>query len=367
MPSHRWRPLTVGTPLSAVLPVVVAAALAVVFLVGPGPTGAGAAATTTDPPLQSLVIAQPLPGYTVAPSGPTNGPLTSAEFASQSTTPQRAEEQFNALAAEPDFGAFIRLWTDRTGPDQGANDVAVLLFRIPRLRGAEGFADGLRAPFAGAVPFDVPSIPGAHGYSVTVASPIHAVEQIVVFRAGQYVSMTELASSISASNPATLTPSQAVAVSFQQYGSLRHGDPAGSTDPRPSTTATPAAKSSGHTVSPTTVAEVAGLVALAALAMWLFAFRPLRRRRFPPLPEDPWEPGGIFDGLGATVPDHPGGWEGARRVPELAAGSWAPPRMVPELVPAPPFDPPGAEDGPSAGSSLTDSDHGASTSPVGLD
>ena len=98
---------------------------------------------------------------------------------------------------------------------------------------AEGFEAGLRHRSPAPSPFDVPSIPGAHGYTVDIASPVRAVEQIVVFRAGQYVAMTELASSTSASNPATLTPSQAVSVSYQQYGSIRHGDPARSTDVGP--------------------------------------------------------------------------------------------------------------------------------------
>ena len=34
-------------------------------------------------------------------------------------SPQQAEAQFNALAAQPGFGAFIRLWTDRTGSGPG--------------------------------------------------------------------------------------------------------------------------------------------------------------------------------------------------------------------------------------------------------
>jgi hypothetical protein len=312
----------------------VAVALAVAVLMSAGQTGAGAADLATAPPLQSLMIAQPLPGYTVAPTGPTDGPLTPTEFGSQSTSPQRAEEQFDALAAEPDFGAFIRLWTDGTGPGQGANDVAVLLFRIPRLGDAESFTAGLEAPFAGSDPFDVPSIPGAHGYSVDVASPVRAVEQIVVFRAGQYVSMTELASSSSVSNPGALTPSQAVAVSFQQYGSVRHGDPGRSVDVHPRPPRTLPAKPPSHSVTPATVLEVMALVALAAGAMWAFAFRPLRRHR-PGLPvADPWEPGGIFDRLGATVPAQAMAWDHAHRVPDLSFGSWAEALPVPALVSA---------------------------------
>jgi hypothetical protein len=316
-------------------------------------TEAGAATTATAPPLQSLMIAQPLPGYTVAPAGPTDGPLTPAEFGSQSTSPQRAEKQFDDLAAEPDFGAFIRLWTDGTGPGQGANDVAVLLFRIPRLRDAESFAAGLGAPFAGSDPFDVPSIPGARGYSVNIASPVRAVEQIVVFRAGQYVSMTELASSSAVSNTAALTPSQAVAVSFQQYGSVRHGDPGRSVDVRRRASRSVTAKPPSNSATLATVLEVLALVVLGAGAMWALAFRPLRRQR--PAGPDPWDPGGIFDLLGATVPGPAMEWEPARRVPDLSFGSWVEARPVPALMSASAVEPPGPGMHPSPSSPWTGS------------
>ena len=340
MPSRRLRPPAAGATIRGLLTTAVAVALAVAVPMSAGRTAAGAADAAgpadaaTVPPLQSLMISQPLPGYTVAPTGPTDGPLTPTEFGSQSTSPQRAEEQFDALAAEPDFGAFIRLWTDGTGPGEGANDVAVLLFRIPRLGDAESFAAGLAAPFAGSDPFDVPSIPGAHGYSVHIATPVRAVEQIVVFRAGEYVSMAELASSSSVSNTATLTPSQAVAVSFQQYGSVRHGDPGRSADPRPRATPNVPAGPPSNSVTLATVLEVAALVALAAGAMWAFAFRPLRRHR-PGWPvADPWEPGGIFDLLGATIPARTSTWDHARRFPDLSLGPWAEARPVPALVSA---------------------------------
>jgi hypothetical protein len=323
--------------------------------VGAGRLDAGAATTPTVPPLQSLMIAQPLPGYTVAPTGPTNGPLTATEFGSQSTTPQRAEEQFDALAAAPDFGAFIRLWTDGSGPGQGANDVAVLLFRIPRIRDAESFAAGLAAPFAGSDPFDVPSIPGARGYSVDIASPVRAVEQIVVFRAGQYVSMTELASSTSAANTTALTPSQAVAVSFQQYGSVLYGDPGRSTDARPGPARKVTAGPPGPGVTPAIVLGVMALVVLVAGSLWVIAVRPRRQRRLPWPVAGPWEPGGLFDVWGATIPVPATDSDHARPVPELTSGPWARARMVPTLVPAPSLGPPGARARPSLVARWTDS------------
>ena len=56
-----------------------------------------------------------------------------------------------------------------------------------------------------------------------------AIEQVVVFRAGRYVSMVQLASATSTSNPAALSRSQAITVSFQQYQLLHLLDPAGAT------------------------------------------------------------------------------------------------------------------------------------------
>ena len=88
------------------------------------------------------------------------------------------------------------------------------------------FELSLRTPFGGSVDsssYVVSSIPGAHAYSVQIDSPVHAAEQVVVFRAGEYVAMIELASSLSASNPTVLTPSQAIAVSVGQYWTLGKG------------------------------------------------------------------------------------------------------------------------------------------------
>lgn len=341
MPSRRLRPPAAGATIRGLLTTAVAVALAVAVPMSAGRTTAGAADaagpadTATVPPLQSLMISQPLPGYTVAPTGPTDGPLTPTEFGSQSTSPQRAEEQFDALAAEPDFGAFIRLWTDGTGPGEGANDVAVLLFRIPRLGDAESFAAGLAAPFAGSDPFDVPSIPGAHGYSVHIATPVRAVEQIVVFRAGRYVVMTELASASSASNPGALTPSEAISVSYLQYQAIRTGDPRGSSDVTPVPAAPKPTTPAGGGISAWVVVLVVLVVAVGGLAV--LATR--RHRRPASLSDrvgaDPWGPGGVFEAFGAVIPGDVNGSDQRHPVRDVDADPLHPARMVPALVAAP--------------------------------
>ena len=286
--------------------VTLAAALGTVMtlVIPAGSTGA-AATRPTDPPLATVVIAQPLPGFAAAPTGPTNGPLTAVEFASQSSTPRQAEAQFDALAAQAHFGAYIRLWTDRSDPGRGANDVAVLVFRIPRTGGSQAFAAGLQTPFvdsAGSVPFGVPSIPGARGISVPISTPVRAVEQIVVFRAGQYVTMSELASATAASNPDPLTPSEAISVSYQQYQLLRHGDPAGSSDAPPAASPPPAVIHAGSSGEWPVVALVVVVLAVVVAVMAVI----VRRRRGSSATAgpvtDPWAPGGLFDQFGAVRP-----------------------------------------------------------------
>jgi hypothetical protein len=91
---------------------------------------------------------------------------------------------------------FIRSYSDKTGPGQGANDMAVLPFRIPDPTDAAASTTGLLQPLVGGTsgsPFDVPSIPGAHGCSVQITSPVRASQQVVVFRTGKYGVMVELA------------------------------------------------------------------------------------------------------------------------------------------------------------------------------
>jgi hypothetical protein len=276
---------------------------------GPSPVTSSPASTGAPPSgLDPLVITQPLPGFAAAPAGPTNGALTATEFASQSSDPAQARQQFDALAAAPGFAAAIRLWTDRGGPGAGANDVAILLFRISDRTAATPFLDGLAMPFSGvtgSTPFAVPSIPGARGYSVVVTSPVPAVEQVVVFRAGRYVTLVELASTSAATNPAPLSPAQAVAVGFLQLSQLRGVDPVGSVDPPAAATApkaSPATAGATSTlggpsattvVSVILVAMIIGLIALLCLS--------LRRRTRPPAVDvgsrrgvDPWAPGGVF-------------------------------------------------------------------------
>jgi len=234
--------------------------------------------TTSYPAIRTVVIQNPLPNFTVASPGPTNGPLTASELGALSSNPQQAETQFNRLVTQAGFGAYLRLWTDANGPGKGANDIVVTLYRIPNLQDAASFASGSQQPYqqpGAAAAFAVPSIPGAHGYTVSISSPSQVTEQVVLFRSGPYVAIVQLASSVAASNPAPLNPSDAISVSFQQYTTTLHslGTPTTGT---PSGTSPAAAKGGG--ALPVILGIVGGLVVLVAIA-WLAAGPPRERRR----------------------------------------------------------------------------------------
>jgi hypothetical protein len=329
------------------LAVVALVAGAVCWPAGVGWAGPLATTGTSSPPLESMVLSQPLPGFVAALAGPTNGSLTATEFASQSADPQQATSQFAALASQNGFGAYIRLWTDREGSAAGANDLAILLFRIPDGPDAEAFAAGLRNPFESSraiESFAVPSVPGARGYSVQVATPVHATEQVVVFGAGHYVSMIQLASTTSTSNPSPLTSSQAITLTYQQYRLLRQGDPVGaasvSAHTKPAKVAAPsvAVRSSG--ISPAVLVVVV-LVVLLALAVGVMAVgRRRHRAEAAGSAGDPWGPDGILAAVGAVDPRElaveDGGVRGPRPVPSVVPA--VEPAAVPAIGPAPVSD-----------------------------
>lgn len=314
------------------VPVAVAALMVGVACWSAGGAGAGPLLRTgaSPPSLESVVLPQPLPGFVAALAGPTNGPLTATEFASQSADPQQATSQFDALASQDGFGAYIRLWTDREGSGSGANDLAVLLFRIPDAVDAAAFAAGLRDPFTSSrtiQSFAVPSVPGAHGYSIQVTSPVHATEQVVVFGAGHYVSMIQLASTTSSSNTTPLTSSQAITVAYEQYRSLQQSDPIGAasalTRHKPAATTAPAVGSSSSG-TPLAVVLVVVLVVGVLVVVGIMAVR--RRRQVQPAQSagDPWGPDGIFVAMGASDP----------RAQAVGEGGVRAPRPVPSVVPA---------------------------------
>jgi hypothetical protein len=255
------------------------AASATGFAGGTGGNPSAILTATSYPAIESVVVEHPLPNFTAAVPGPSNGPLTASELGALSSDPQQAEDRFNALANQQGFGAYLRLWTDILGPGKGANDIVVTLYRIPNSSDAALFASGSQQPYqpsGSASSFSVPGIPGAHGYTISIASPTRVTEQVVLFRSGPYVAIVQLASSRAANNSAALGPSDAIAVSFQQYVAAQHSLGVDSAVSPP--TASTSGSDHGSRL-PEVLAIIGGLVALAAVGSLATGRRRNRRRR----------------------------------------------------------------------------------------
>lgn len=200
------------------------AAMALMFatlLAAAVPGGRAGATTTTSVPLVPvgpLVMGAPFPGFTATPPGPLNGPLTASTWASYSSDPAAGSE-FRRLAASPGFAAYLREWRDARSPTQGMNAIVSLVFRIPDATIGSSFETGLvrslEAPPAQR--WDVPSIPGAQGLTITAASPVPATVHDVIFHTGIYVVMVQLASSVGPKNTRPFTIAEAIAASYLQY------------------------------------------------------------------------------------------------------------------------------------------------------
>lgn len=203
----------------AVTVTVTAAAVAGAFGIAPA-----SAVTSVEsyPPIGRVVIAHPLPQFRPDHAGPNNGPLAERSFAAQAPDLARANAQFRQLAREPGFAAYLRVWTDSRAQSEGANDVVISLYLIPDLSLASAFAADTRAPLRSThtATFRVPLIPRARGFTLEVSSPIHAIEQFVVFRVNGYVAIIQLASA-QAGNQASLSSADAVRVADEQYGAIR--------------------------------------------------------------------------------------------------------------------------------------------------
>ncbi len=114
---------------------------------------------------------------------------------------------------------YIRLWTDRGGSGQwrqrpGRAPLPHTGCHRARVPSPPGWPP--RSRLAGhRAPSPSRAFPGPRATRSRSAHPVHATEQVVVFRAGHYVSMIQLASATSASNPTPLTSSQAITVGYR--------------------------------------------------------------------------------------------------------------------------------------------------------
>ncbi len=256
-----------------------------------GPTPATTPSGSPDyPPLSTLVMPTPLPGFAPAPTGALNGPITSTTFPAFSSDPTATAHTQATLAAVPGYAGYIRTWNDRATTG-GQNDVVVYLFRIPDARTATAFITQIETWYRQepqSRPYQVASIPSASGFALSVSSPQPATEQVVIFRTGVYVAWIELASVSGPTNPNPLGPAQAEPVAYSQYVPL-HGAVGGVSTPVPQEVTTPTSApattgssggNSGNGGDAVLVAAVVAVVILLAAAM---AFV-LHRRRLEPQP-----------------------------------------------------------------------------------
>jgi hypothetical protein len=229
-----------------------AACCVCVVVVGAGtPVGAADEAT---PSLDTLVIPDLGPGYTVT----SQGPLNAAQFASNAPDPSAAAGALSTLAKT--ISTYERVWQAHGG----LNQVQDLLVRFPDAVGAQVFLHAARHSLeSGEIVSSDPlsSIPGARRVTYFAATNQDGVGEAITSRAGVYVDLLSFFSAASG-NPQPISPANAERVARAQYAAMvRAPDDAQTSTP----TSTPvhATKS----VSAGTILEVVLVVAVLALAV----------------------------------------------------------------------------------------------------
>jgi hypothetical protein len=174
-------------------------------------SGGWAAAAKAPPPLGTVVVADPGPGYRVT----SEGPLDASAFASRSPDPAATSSALAPLAGT--VANYQRAWQDAGG----ANEVQDLLLRFPSTRGAQAFvAAARRALAAGEIVSSGPlaGVPGARR-TTYFASTTPGVGQAITMRAGLYVDLLSLFSAASAVAP-PITPADAARVAQAQHAAM---------------------------------------------------------------------------------------------------------------------------------------------------
>jgi hypothetical protein len=224
-------------------------------------TAAGGAATPA-PALADVVIPALGPGYAVT----SQGPLDSAQFASNAPDPSAAAGALSTLATS--ISTYERVWQ----ADGGRNQVQDLLVRFPDGTGAQVFLQAAQHALESGeiVSSDaMPSIPGARRVTYFAATNEDGVGEAVTMRAGEYVDLLSFFSA-AAGNAQPISPANAEVVAKAQHVAMVRA-PGGA--PAPGADGTTTRK--GVTAGTIVVAVLA--VAVLALAVATPAL--LRRRR----------------------------------------------------------------------------------------
>ncbi len=164
------------------------------------------------PPLDTVVVEDGGPGYTVI----SQGPLDVSGFASSSPNPSAASRTFATLAKTA--RTYERVWRD----SGGANQVQDLVVRFPSPVGAQLFLQAAQHSLeSGEVVSSgpLPGIPGARRTTYLSPSAQAGVGQVVTMRAGIYVGLLSFLSAASG-NAHPITPAEAVRVAQAQHRAL---------------------------------------------------------------------------------------------------------------------------------------------------
>jgi hypothetical protein len=224
--------------------------------------GTACAASKPPPQLDTVVIADLGPGYSVT----TEGPLDASQFASNSPDPTAATTALATLAKT--ISTYVRVWST----SGGANEVQDLVVRFPSAIGAQVFQQAAQHSLdSGEIVSSgpLPGVPGAHRTTYFASTNQAGVGQAITMRAGVYVDLLSFFSA-AAGNPQPITPADAVRVARAQRAAMAAA-PGGSASLPPT--------SSRRRVTLGSLGFAALVVAVAALAVATPALLHRRRRR----------------------------------------------------------------------------------------
>jgi len=218
-----------------------------------------AVASKPPPPLDTVVIPDLGPGYSVS----TEGPLDASQFASNSPDPAAATTALATLAKT--ISTYERVWSTAGG----VNDVQDLLVRFPSVVGAQVFQQAAQHSLdSGEIVSSgpLPGVPGARRTTYFASTTQAGVGQAITMRAGVYVDLLSFFSA-AAGNPQPITPADAVRVARAQLEAMAAA-PGGAAQ----------APAKGG-VSPGSIVPAAVAVAVVALAVATPALLHRRRQR----------------------------------------------------------------------------------------
>jgi len=205
------------------------------------PSSRAKASTAPGPPLESLVLKDTLPRFTLAPYVQLDGPISSTSLGSlvQNSETASATSEIEQLMTNPDSASFVRVWTDNNGIVAAANEVEIAVFELPSAQDAGNLLpsiDPTSGQHTAAVDFAVPSVPAAQGETFDTTDPLlgsvmgeygttsdlsfQRTVNIVWFTAGHYVCIVKTLSNGTSANADAPSPAATATLAKTQYERL---------------------------------------------------------------------------------------------------------------------------------------------------